>query len=311
MSRNTNIEELQFPVMLKPVYFKKNKYKGLTNYSAVTGIINKKENVFSVVSRNYALILNEEAIVLGKKIFKEMFPESGEDEFIVFNINYPKTRSYCHIDLINENYTLNIWGNEVYVPFIRITNSYNKSRKLGFEIGFVRKVCDNGVIFESELVSLNYFHYNKSFKNIMDCINKDMKLKNLKDIENSFIEYMRNLNEIRIEKKYFTNLTAKIFGLKFNTENVSAKYRRIIEKQKEEFLNIMEDLKKKYIGELGENAYGLFNTVTAFANETKFVKCDRYNGYQTKAGKWVREIVRINNDKILEQYLEKSKDYLN
>ena len=145
----------------------------------------------------------------------------------------------------------------------------------------------------------------------MDYINKDMKLKKLKDIEKSFIEYMRNLNEIRIEKKYFTNITAKIFGLKFNTENVSAKYRRIIEKQKEEFLNIMERLKKKYIAELGENAYGLFNTATAFVNETKFVKCDRYNGYQTKAGKWVREIVRINNDKILEQYLEKSKDYLN
>ena len=71
MNRNTNIEELQFPVILKPVYIKKNKYKGLTNYSAVTGTINKKENVFSVVSRNYALILNDEAIVLGKKIFKE------------------------------------------------------------------------------------------------------------------------------------------------------------------------------------------------------------------------------------------------
>ncbi len=310
MSRNINTEELQFPVKLKPVYIKKNKYKGLTNYSAVTGTINKKENVFSVVSRNYALILNDEAIVLGKKIFKEMFPGSGVDEFIVFNINYPKTRSYCHIDLINKNYTLNIWRNEVYVPFIRITNSYNKSRKLGFDIGFVRKVCDNGVIFERELVSLNYFHCKKAVRNIMDCINKDMKLKKLKDIENSFIDYMRNLNEIRIEKKYFTNLTAKIFGLRFNTENVSEKYRKIIEKQKEEFLNIMEGLKDKYIRELGENAYGLFNTATAFANETKFVKCDRYNSYQTKAGKWVREIVRIKNEKLLQKYLDNCIDYL-
>ena len=145
----------------------------------------------------------------------------------------------------------------------------------------------------------------------MDCINKDMKLKNLKDIENSFIEYMRNLNEIRIEKKFFTNLTAKIFGLKFNTENVSAKYRRIIEKQKEEFLNIMEGLKNKYIGELGENAYSLFNTATAFANETKFVKCDRYNGYQTKAGKWVREIVSMNKDGKVQEYLSNCKEYLN
>lgn len=311
MNRNTNIQELQFPVILKPVYIKRNIYKGLTNYSAVTGKINKKENVFSIVSRNYALILNEEAIVLGKRIFKEMFPGSGEDEFIVFNINYPQTKSYCYIDLINKTYTVNIWDKEVYVPFIRVTNSYNKSRKLRFEIGFVRKVCDNGVIFERELVSLNYFHCNKSVKNIMECINKDMKLKKLIDIEKSFIEYMNNLRKIEIEEKYFTNLTAKIFGLKFNTENVSAKYRRIIEKQKEEFLNIIEDLKKKYIGELGENAYGLFNTATAFANETKFVKCDRYNGYQTKAGKWVREIVRINKEGKVPEYLADCMEYLN
>lgn len=84
-----------------------------------------------------------------------------------------------------------------------------------------------------------------------------------------------------------------------------------MEKQKGEFLNIMESLKNKYIGELGENAYGLFNTATAFANETKFVKCDRYNGYQTKAGKWVREIVRIKNEKFFQKYLDNCIDYLN
>lgn len=311
MSRNTNIKELQFPVKLKPVYIKKNKYKGLTNYSAVTGTINKKESVFSVVSRNYALILNEEAIDLGKNIFKKMFQESGDDKFTVFNINYPKTRSYCHIDLINKTYTVNLWEKEVYVPFIRITNSYNKSRKLGFEIGFVRKVCDNGVIFERELVSLNYFHYNKSVKNVMESINKDLKLKKLNDIENNFRAYMNNLREIEIEEKYFIPVTAKIFGLKFSTENVSEKYRKIIEKQKGEFLNIMEGLKNKYIGELGRNAYSLFNTATAFANETKFVKCDRYNGYQTKAGKWVRDIVRIKNEKFFQKYLDNCIDYLN
>ncbi|MBL8007941.1 MAG: hypothetical protein JNJ56_10440 [Ignavibacteria bacterium] len=311
MGRNTKIEELQFPVKLKPVYVKRNKNKMLTNYSAVTGIINKKENIFSVVSRNYALVLNNEAIVLGRRIMKEMFPEAGEDNLIVFNLNYPETRSYCHIDLINENYTFNIWEKEVYVPFLRITNSYNKSRKLGFEIGFVRKVCDNGVIFEREIVRLNYFHYNKTLNNFSDSIISDSKMKKLKEIEKSFTEYMRNLKEIIIAKEYFTGITAKIFGLKFSKENVSTKYSKILEKQKEEFVNIMEKLKQMYTSELGENAYSLFNTATAFANETGFVKCGRYNSFQTKTGKWVREIVRINKERKIQEYLKNCKDYLN
>ena len=303
MSRNTNTEHIKFPVELRPLYTKGKEYSRLSHYSAVTGMIEKEEKVFSVVSRDYTLILNEEAIEIGKSIFKKIFPESGDEDFTVFNIVYPSTRSYCHIDLINKYYTLNIWGEEVYIPFIRITNSYNKTKKLRFELGFCRKVCDNGVIFEREFVSFNYVHYRKSIGNIKKITVNDLKLKDLKLIENRFIKYMNNLKETKIKEKYFIAVVATIFGLKFNTENVSDRYLKIIEKQKEEFLNIMERLKRKYTGELGENAYSLFNTATAFVNETEFVNRVRYNDYQTKAGKWVKKMIRIENEELIQEYL--------
>lgn len=314
MSRNINTEEIRFPVELRPVYTiytKGKKYSRLSNYSAVTGIIEKEERVFSVVSRDYKLILNEEAIDMGKSIFKRMFPRSGNEDFEIFNIKYPASRSFCHIDLINSNYTLNIWDKEVYIPFIRITNSYNKSRKLRFELGFCREVCDNGVIFEREFVSLNYFHYGKSIGNIQNLNINDLKFKGLRSIENRFIKYMKSLEKIKVEEKYFIPVTAKIFGLKFKTENVSERYREIIERQKDEFLNIMKRLKQKYAEELGENAYSLFNTATAFANEPGLVNCVRYNDYQTKAGQWVKEIVRIKNKELIQKYLDNCIDYLN
>ena len=304
MSRNTKIEEIQFPVELKPVYTKGDDYSRLSNYSAVTGLIGGKEKTFSIVSKDYTLILNDEAIALGKNIFGKIFPRSSPEEFTIFNVKYPSSRSFCNIDLINKNYTLNIWDEEVYIPFIRITNSYNKSRKLRFELGFCRKVCDNGVIFEREFVSLNYNHYKRSLKNIQEYSEKDLKLKKLKSIESRFRKYMKTLEEIKIEEKYFTPVTANIFGLKFNSDSVSERYKKIIERQREEFSDIMAKLKHKYIIELGENAYSLFNTATAFVNETKFVKSVRHNDYQIKAGLWVKKIVRIKTGKLIQEYLE-------
>lgn len=271
MSRNINTEQILFPVELKPIYTKNKKYSRISNYSAVTGIIDNKDRIYSIVSKDYSLILNKDAIALGKSIFSRMFPRSENEDFTVFNVNYPVTRSFCNIDLINKNYTLNIWDKEVYIPFIRVTNSYNKTRKLRFELGFCREICDNGVIFERDFVSLNYFHTRKSLCNIQNLSGLEMRLKELREIESRFIEYMKNLEKIKIEEKYFIPVTAKIFGLKFNSGKVPERF-NFIEKQRNEFLKIMKRIKLKYTSELGENAYSLFNTATALANEKDFVK---------------------------------------
>lgn len=304
MSRNTNIEPLMFPVELKPVYLKEKRYNKLSNFSAVTANIDGEEKVYSVVSGGYTLVMNKDALAFGKEIFREMFPNSNDDDFIVFNVISPLSKSYCHIDLINRNYTLNICSQEVYVPFIRITNSYNKSRKLKFELGFCREVCDNGVIFEREFVSLNFNHFKNEISSRKILKIKDMNYEKLKSAEQSFINYMENLYNIKIEEKYFIPVTAEILRLKFKKEDVSERYYKIIDKQKEEFVTIMEKLKAKYTAELGETAYSLFNTVTALANEKVFVKNIRYNDYQIKAGEWVKKIVRMNEEEQIQKYLD-------
>jgi hypothetical protein len=311
MTRKTDISEINFEVLMKPVYTKKKSYSELGKYMAVIGILNKKETVFSVVSKNYFLISNTDAIKLGKKIFSEFFPSAEENSLKIFNINYPQTKSFCNIDIANCCHVFNIWEKEVYVPFMRITNSYNRTKTLRFETGFCRMLCDNGVIFEKETVKLNYTHYKKSLTAIQKNITAGSKTDKLKELETEFTNFMKNLNEIKINKDYFIPITAKIFGLKFNLKSKSEKQRANEYKRMQNFKIKCGELTEKYVKELGENAYSVFNTATEYANSRELVKSHRYNDYQVKAGEWLKGFSKRDRNETLEMYLEDYKYLIN
>lgn len=310
MERITDITEIDFPVSLEQVYLKGSPYKELKKYKAVTGKFNGKENIFSIVSDHYTLISNIEAMKLGKQIFKEFFPASKDSKLIVFNIKFPNTRSFCNIDLISDCYTFNIWDNEAYLPFIRITNSYNRSHTLKFEIGFSRKICDNGVIFEKNTVNLNFVHYKNSVSDILTNIKNDNNYEKLKKLETEFINFMKRLKEQKVEKKYFIPLTAKIFQLRFDIDSELQKKRDLEYDRMTKYVNYCDILTKKYTDELGENAYSVFNVATAFANNDKFVKSHKYNNYQRKAGEWLKVFSKRDKSESLDEYL-KDQMYLN
>ena len=70
MARNTNIDEILFPVRFEPVFFKKQEVP-INGFKAITGIDSKKKHiVFSVVSDNYELISNQQAFAIGKEIHR-------------------------------------------------------------------------------------------------------------------------------------------------------------------------------------------------------------------------------------------------
>ena len=144
MARQTDLQKVLFPVEEQPIFFMPRKYdfKKIKNYKA---IVNKSNNtIISVVSSDYQLITNERALELGKKCFKQVFQTINTNDMEVYNITFPQTRSFCHIDVIHKNYTLNIGKKEVWLPFIRITNSYNRTKALCFDFGFCRELCENG-----------------------------------------------------------------------------------------------------------------------------------------------------------------------
>jgi hypothetical protein len=153
VARITEVDDLLFPVEIRPIYMDM-QVNGTQTKIAVPNnkiIVNTRSDApLGVVSNGYKLFTNHEAIELGKRCCTEIFGSKETENIEIFQVDAPSTASYCHIDLVHKNYIMNLWDeakrSEIYVPYLRITNSYNRSRALRFDFGFCIKICFNGII---------------------------------------------------------------------------------------------------------------------------------------------------------------------
>ena len=76
----------------------------------------------------------------------------------LFNVTMLATRSWVHIDLTAEGLEFAPREKDTWVPFLRVTNSYNRSRALGFTVGVCRWICTNGMIFGERSFKLKVAH---------------------------------------------------------------------------------------------------------------------------------------------------------
>ena len=286
MARNTNISELLFPVETKPIFLE-NQRNPIHGFKAVNGkFAEGSEAIFSIVSDNYKLITNQDAYEMGIEIHSRLFPNATSDSFEVFNIIASKTKGSCHIDIIDKNYKLNILKTEVYVPFVRIQNSYNKTLPLKFQIGFCRKLCNNGVIFEANLVSISMAHNKHLFRNY-DFMN--INVSQLKEFENDFIQKTKISTETEIPRKYFLPLAAKVLNRNFDLAEKDKYKQEIIKEKLNEFATVIENYTDKYIRieNMGENAYAFFNVITDYASNVKHLQARNTNDLQARCGEWL------------------------
>lgn len=244
-SRKTDLSALLFPVALEPIYLA-NMVTPIDKFKAVAGFPHdlSYKTVFCVVTDNYELLSNEEAITIAKSVYKRVFKAVDMKTMDVFNLIYPETKSFCHIDFVQKNYEGNVWAEEVYLPFIRVTNSYNRTRKLVFELGFCRKLCDNGVIFEKETITFSYTHT----KGILNTDAIEQQLANddrMSRLQAEFVAWMKQLKEYPVEDKHLLALCAKIMGVQFNIETNDFKQRKKETDRLVLFQDEMDRLKKK------------------------------------------------------------------
>jgi len=289
MARNTNIDEQLFPVWQQPVYLEKQP-KPIPGFKAIAGNPNgSSQTVFSIVSDNYQLVSNKEALEMGKQIHAKLFPNAQENSFEIFNVIAPASKSFCHIDIIDKNYTLNIWQQEVYVPFVRIHNSYNRSRSLQFDIGFCRKLCDNGMIFEQQAVKLKFAHTKQSIS--LEGLDK-INVEHLKKLGQDFISKTTKSTKIQLPKKYFVPLAAKTLNRTFNFHEQDPVKKRIVAEKIELFTNSIDQYSDRYINKdhMGETAYAFYNVITDFASNNDKLQASAKNGLQTKCGMWINQV---------------------
>ncbi len=319
MTRNTNIQEILFPVELSDIYYYIKKPEGQLNlfdleqrgdkeidkvpgYKAVTNP--ETGRVFSVVTDGYRLVTNQEAIDLAKQCFQQLFGTRDVQQMDIFNIVTPQSQSFCHIDLIHKNYTINIWAKEMWLPYLRVTNSYNRSRALRFDLGFCRKLCDNGMIFESETIPYKFYHTRQDISPVGQF---SVDFERLKSLEASFRESVARLSAYEVPREAILPLVCVALKLKFDVHSIDpARQAKEIERFNG-FKSGAQPLVSKYTDELGMNAYALLSVITDIASRPFFYRTPSWmmDNLQKRAGNWLENFVQEirRSDFKLDQYM--------
>ena len=279
-----------FPVELKPVFIQSSQQSGdLFGYHALPRhfavVESESDHVFAVVTENYKLVTNQQAYELAAEALKVVFDFTVLKDMACLKIIMPKTRSFCHIDLIHKESDFEPWKDDQWIPFIRITNSYNRTHRLRFEIGFCRLTNLNEVIFESKSVEISFAHTKQ--------LHEEMRrwhenLSEIKALEQLFIGQLHNLQRFHVPARWMLPLACKVFDVKIPI-GTPIKPRRIDELI--QFRNSITDLTSDYFFALGEQGYAALNVLTDYASRPTGVIApeNMIDGFQHKAGDWIND----------------------
>ncbi len=298
MPRLTNINDVLFPVDEHPVFINvhdKSGEKRLT-VPGKKALVNRNSNsVLGIVSRGYRLVSNKEALDLAYKCCRTVFPETQPAEWGVNAVDAPSTAGYCHIDLVHNSTALDFdlvlvdQRPEVFGPFIRVTNSFNGARALGFDIGFYRKICKNGLIVPDTIIRFKFTHVRRE---IGDTVDFEIAHQRLAIFKSAFAESLKGLRNCTLPRLYFERLVCGALQIR-QPQNVEPDSRGAAEWRT--LWNHLSEMSTRYAAELGENAYAGFNAITEFAShppENRCVHRDRHS-LQRLAGSWMTSFNEI------------------
>ena len=288
--KEVNLKEAFFKVEERPIYVNKffNGFHSIPDYKAIVDVDN--ENALSVVSKDYRLITSEEAYQIAELLIPKLFEEKTICDFIAFNIHMSKSKGSCIIDLILPSGRRDLFGdkNECYTPFIRIWNSYNKTSKLKYEIGFCRWICLNGVIFGEVGFKFSAAHTSRHIGIQLNDI-VEAGSKKLINVNTAWIELERKLSkvkEILMPQSLILAMYCKAFDISIDPKDLSIYQRESYAIQAKKLI----DDGKEYFADLGNNGYAMYNVLTDYASYPP-VNSFKMNGYQQKVGQWLTEIV--------------------
>lgn len=289
-NRITNHRDLLFPVRTVGVFAElcegvEASRQRIPGKKAIVNCTNGR--VISVVSDKYQVVTNRDAVDYAFRCCKAAFPEVPEDSWDINGTDAPLTGGHCHFDLTHSSAKLQFdWVSasqrpDAYGPFIRVTNSYNRKRALGFNIGFMRKVCSNGMILPQSSIS---FSLNHNTKKIPERIEFETSKSRFQNMKASFLDFLDPLQKCPIPSEFIPRIS--LLALRVQApENPSKR----AEAAWTDFNKHVESLSEKYACEIGENAYALLNVVSDLASrpaEAGLQRRERHS-LQRLAGAWL------------------------
>lgn len=284
-----------FPVALKPLFFEPtqkvetetqtdlfaSELKQLPRHFAVVDQSN--DHVFSVVTDNYRLVTNKEAFDSAQKVMKKVFQVVKAEDLACLNVTMPSTRSFCHIDLIHKEADFSPWEKDKWTAFLRITNSYNRTRLLRFELGFCRWICLNGMIFGSKSVEFSCAHTKGGIDKVERFIEN---VGDIRKLELELTEKLHQLKRYHVPEQYMLPLACKVFDLKVDPD-ATKKPKRVSELI--EFRTAVHKRSKEYYQKLGAHGYTALNVLTDLSSRPVggFSVESKIDGMQRQCGGWV------------------------
>lgn len=299
-----NPETAFFPVELRSVFMPStvdaSTHVQLPRHFAVVDV--EKNNPFAVVTDDYELVTNQQAYEQAREIMKQVFKTTTFDDFECFNITMPTTRSFCHIDLIHKGSEFQPWEKDKWSPFIRITNSYNRTRLLRYELGFCRWICLNGMIFGAKSIEYSYSHSKRGTDRIQGFVEN---IGDITKLEAQLTERLHQLQRYYVPESNMLAILCRAFDIQVN-KDVLEKPRRVeslraLRKQ-------VHHLTENYFGEMGHHGYAALNVLTEYATTPEGVIAPdaSMHGLQQKCGNWMDDFISSiqQSDFSFDRYLD-------
>lgn len=247
--------------------------------------------VLGVVSRDYRVVTNKEAVDMAKKVCERAFPGISPAEWEPKRAAGPRTLSHSFIDLMHRTHVLNYWdstirANDPYTPFLRVTNSFNGVRALRFDIGFMRKHCSNGCIFEREVATITAAHNDEA----LEKLEIEIKTRTLPQMWDEFSKFITSIRGISMSLEQSVRALNTVLRMPPIKPNDKPERCQALEALAVDFGSRLDGYRK----ELGPNAYSVFHTLTDIAArppESRYFQKDR-NTIENRSGRWLKELGR-------------------
>ena len=252
-------------------------------------VSNDRREVFAIVTEDYQLVPNLRAYELGRRAFALVFGNDAATRLQLFNVTMPATRSWAHMDLTATGLGFAPREGDDWLPFLRVTNSYNRSRALGFTVGVCRWICTNGMIFGEQSLKLKVAHA------------KDV------DVDRRLVEAFTHrrfdraeckdkldrLTRLRVPAERFLAGMLEVLAVKPPPAPPRSAAHRDGWSRLAPWLRGLGD---KYRRDLDATAYALVNAASEYASDSSapLMSPARVDALQSRCGSWV--------DRILERY---------
>ena len=241
--------------------------------------------IVGVVSNDYHLFTNREALDLSLKFCLEAFPDTSASEWVFREAHGPTSRSWVAMDLFHRSCAINLGGglaSEDFTPFVRVTNSYNTSRAVRLDVGFMRGMCSNGMIFSEEAAKILASHTDEGIRRLKIT----HPFEGMAALIKQFGETVAEVRAVKVTSEEGAEIARRVIGWPVLPDKATPRQRA------EQHLLDADLLTRRnqYFRELGENAYAAFNVMTDLASHPP--KNSRFRrdrpSLERRAGAWLR-----------------------